>query len=145
MCAGPFGLTRETTLPNTIPTKVAATLVASISNAAASTTRGTLDIRGKVGVFITMKIANGATGPTAQCVCNILVSHATGATPTAASAGANWKTYWSFGGGTVENAVTEQTTWIEGVQHVAIEYTGNTAQAVTVEALATVTNAYETA
>lgn len=130
-------------MTTTVPTKVAATLVASASNAAGATTRGTVDIRGKVGVFITMKITNGATGPTAQCVCNILVSHATGATPTAASAGADWKTQWSFGGGTTNSAVTEQTIWVEGVQHACIEFTGNTAQAVTVEALGTVTESYE--
>lgn len=130
-------------MTTTIPTKVAATLVASASNAAGATTRGTLDIRGKVGVFVTMKIINGGTGPTAQCVCNILVSHATGATPSAASAGSDWKTLWSFGGGTANNAVTEQTLWIEWPQHVCIEYTGNTGQAATVEALATVTTAYE--
>lgn len=130
-------------MTTTTATRTAATIVTSTSNAAGATTRGTLDIRGKIGVFITMKINNGATGPTAQSVCNILVSHASGTTPSAASAGANWKTYWSFGGGVTANAVTEQTLWLEGIQHVAVEYTGNTGQAVTVEALATVTDSYE--
>ena len=130
-------------MSTTIPTKTAATPIASISNAAAANKRGTIDLRGKVGAFITMKITNGGTGPTAQCVCNILVSRATGTTPTAASAGADWKTYWSFGGGSDNSAITEQTVWVEGVQHVEVEFIGNTAQAVTVEALATVTDAYE--
>lgn len=130
-------------MSTTTPTKSAATLVASATNAAGATTRGTLDIRSKVGAFVTLKITNGATGPTAQCVCNVLVSHATGTTPTAASAGTDWKTYWSFGGGVANNAVTEQTVWIEGPQHIEVEFTGNTAQGVTVEALATVTDAYE--
>ena len=130
-------------MTTTIPTKVAATLVASAANAAGATTRGTLDLRSKVGAFVTLKMANGSTGPTAQGVCNVLVSHATGATPAAASAGVDWKTHWSFGGGVVNGAVTEQTIWVEGPQHIAVEFTGNTAQAVTVEAFATVTTAYE--
>lgn len=130
-------------MTTTTATKSAATLVASASNAAGATTRGTLDIRNKIGAFITMKVANGATGPTTQAVCNVLVSHAIGATPAAGGAGGDWKTYWSFGSGVAGSAVTEQTVWIEGVQHVAIEYTGNTGQPVTVEALATVTNSYE--
>lgn len=130
-------------MTTTTATKSAATLVASASNAAGATTRGTLDMRSKIGAFITLKITNGATGPTAQAVCNVLVSHVTGTTPAAASAGTDWKTYWRFGGGVAGSAVTEQAVWIEGVQHVAVEYTGNTAQAVTVEALATVTASYE--
>lgn len=130
-------------MTTTTATRTAATVVTGTSNAAGATTRGTLDIRGKIGVFITMKINNGATGPTSQAVCNILVSHATGTTPAAASAGADWKTYWSFGGGVTNSAVTEQTVWLEGIQHVAVEYTGNTGQAVTVEAMATVTASYE--
>lgn len=130
-------------MTTTIPTKVAATLIASTSNAAGASTRGVLDLRAKVGAFLTLKINHGATAPTAQCVCNVLVSHATGTTPAAASAGADWKTHWSFGGGVVNGAVTEQTIWVEGPQHIAVEFTGNTAQAVTVEAFATVTTAYE--
>lgn len=130
-------------MTTTTATKSAATIISSASNAAGATTRGTLDLRGKIGAFITLKINNGATGPTAQAVCNVLVSHVTGTTPAAASAGTDWKTYWSFGGGVTANAVTEQTVWLEGIQHVAVECAGNTGQAVTVEALATVTNSYE--
>ncbi len=128
-----------TTLTKNLVTVVAA----GTSNAAAATTRGTADLRTALGGLLTMKITNGATGPTVQCVCNILAAHDEGATPTAASAGATWKTLWSFGGGTTANAITEQSFDIpQGVMHLEVEFTGNTGQAVTVEAvLSKVTNA----
>lgn len=125
-------------------TKNARTLVAAgTSNAAGATTRGTLDLRTAHGGLLTMKITNGATGPTAQVQCNILAAHNGGATPTAASAGADWKTLWFFGGGTSNNAITEQSMEVgPGVMHIEVEFTGNTGQAVTVEAyLSEVTNA----
>lgn len=112
-------------------------IVASASNAAGATTRGTLDVSSKYGGIITMKITNGATGPTAQCEGRVLISHED-VLPAAGEAGANWKRVWWFGGGTTNAAVTEQS-FVFGpeVRHVEIEFTGNTAQAVTVEAIAT--------
>jgi len=111
-------------------------IVASGSNAATATTRGVLDVRTAYGGRVTLKITNGATGPSLQCEGRVLISHNTGATPTAAAAGAEWKTVWSgLGGGVTANAVTE-TSWEFGpeTQHIEIEFTGNTGQAVTVEA-----------
>ncbi len=119
-------------------------VAAATSNAAGATTRGTADVRTSLGGFVTMKISNGATGPTVQCEGRVLISHDTGATPAAGSAGADWKTIWRFGGGSANSAVTESGT-IElpfGTKHVEVEFTGNTAQAVTVEAfLSEVTDA----
>jgi len=124
-------------------TKTARTVVSSSSNTAGSTTRGTVDLRTAYGGFLTAKITNGATGPTVQCTCNFLVAHTASATPTAASAGSDWKTVWSFGGGSANAAVTEQTWDIPpGVMHLEVEFTGNTGQTVTVESfLSEVTNA----
>jgi len=117
--------------------KAKSTIVASASNAAGATTRGTLTLATKYGGIITAKIANGATGPTVQCEGRILVSHED-TLPTAASAGADWKTVWRFGGGTANSAITEQSfTFGPEIRHVEVEFTGNTGQAVTVEALAT--------
>jgi hypothetical protein len=117
--------------------KAKSTIVASASNAATETTRGTLTLAAKYGGIITMKITNGATGPTVQCEGRILVSHED-TLPTAASAGADWKTVWRFGGGTVNSAITEQSfTFGPEIRHVEVEFTGNTGQAVTVEAVAT--------
>lgn len=122
-------------MTDTTLVKTPRTIVASASNAAGGTTRGTLDLRTAQGGLLTMKISNGATGPTAQCVANVLAAHNSGATPTAASAGTDWKTLWSFGGGTVNNAITEQSIDVgPGVMHLEVEFTGNTGQAVTVEA-----------
>lgn len=115
--------------------KTPRTLVASGSNAAGATTRGTLDLRTAQGGLLTLKITNGATGPTVQCQANILAAHNSGSTPTAASAGTDWKTLWSVGGGTLANAITEQSMEVgPGVMHLEVEFTGNTGQAVTVEA-----------
>ena len=122
-------------MTTTTLTKTPRTLVASGSNAAGATTRGTLDLRTAQGGLLTLKITNGATGPTVQCQANILAAHNSGSTPTAASAGTDWKTLWSVGGGTLANAITEQSMEVgPGVMHLEVEFTGNTGQAVTVEA-----------
>jgi hypothetical protein len=123
-------------MSNTTLTTVCTNIVASATNTAGSTTRGTADVRTSLGGFLNMKITNGGTGPTLQCEGRVLVAPTTGSTPTAASAGADWKTIWRFGGGTTANAVTESGA-VEipfGTQHVEVEFTGNTAQSVTVEA-----------
>lgn len=116
--------------------KSKSTIVASTSNAAAGTTRGTLDVSAAYGGIITMKLTNGGTGPTVQCEGRVLISHED-TLPTAGSAGSDWKTVWRFGGGTTASAVTEQSYQFgPEVRHVEIEFTGNTGQAVTVEAIA---------
>lgn len=131
-------------MSTTTLTKNARTLVAAAtSNGAGSTTRGTLDLRTAQGGLLTMKISNGGTGPNAQCEGRVLIAHTSGATPTAASAGADWKTLWTFSGGIAANAVTEQSFTIDAsVMHLEVEFTGNTGQSVTVEAYASeITNA----
>ena len=111
-------------------------IVASASNAASATTRGTIDLSAAYGGIVTMKITNGGTGPTVQCEGRVLISHAD-TLPPAASAGADWKTIWRFGGGTTNSAVTEQSFQFgPEVRHLEVEFTGNTGQAVTVEAVA---------
>jgi hypothetical protein len=122
-------------MTTTTVTTTPRTVVASASNAAGATTRGTLDLRTKLGGLLTMKITNGGTGPTVQAEGRVLVAHNAGSTPAEASAGADWKTVWRFGGGTTANAITEQS-WEFGpaVMHLEVEFTGNTGQAVTVEA-----------
>ena len=123
-------------MTTTTLTKTPRTLIAAAtSNAAGSKTRGTADLRTAQGGMLTVKIANGATGPTVPATVNILIAHDAGATPTAAAAGADWKTIWSFAASTGNNVVTEQSITIDpGVMHLEVEVTGNTAQAVTCEA-----------
>lgn len=114
--------------------KAASTVVASTSNAAGATTRGTGDMTTAYGGMLTIKLTNGATGPTTQCVCNVMVAH-NATTPAAGSAGTDWKTLFSFGGGTVAGTVTEQSIAIDAaVMQIEVEFTGNTGQAVTGEA-----------
>ena len=55
-------------------------------------------------------------------------------TPTAASAGTDWKTISTVGNGTANSTVGEWTMDIQSVQHLEVEFTGNTGQSVTVEA-----------
>ena len=116
-------------------TKTPRTVVTSASNAADATTRGTVDLRTAGGGLLTIKITNGATGPTVACSANVLAAHTSGATPTAASAGADWKTLKSEAATTTANAVFESHYDIPvGTMHLEVEFTGNTGQAVTVEA-----------
>lgn len=113
-------------------------IVASTSRAAGlASTFGTLDVSSDYGGIVTMKISNGATGPTVQCEGRVLISH-NDTLPSAASAGTDWKTVWRFGGGTTTSAVTERSFQFgPEVRHLEVEFTGNTGQAVTVEAIAT--------
>lgn len=115
--------------------KTARTLVAAAtSNAAGGTTRGTLNLNAAYGGFLTVKITNGGTGPTVQCSCNVLVAH-NATLPAAGSAGTDWKTIYTIGGGTTASAVTEIAIPIDpSVMALEVEFTGNTGQAVTVEA-----------
>ena len=123
-------------MTTTTLTKTPRTLIAAATvNAAGSTTRGTADLRTAQGGMLTVKVTNGATGPTVPATVNILIAHDAGATPTAASSGADWKTIWSFAASTGNNVVTEQSITIDpAIMHLEVEVTGNTAQAVTCEA-----------
>lgn len=115
-------------------TKNSRTIVASASNGAGSTTRGTLDLEAAYGGYLTLKITNGGTGPTVQCTANVLVAH-NATLPAAGSAGTDWKTIASYGGGTTASAVTEIGMPIDpSIMALEVEFTGNTGQAVTVEA-----------
>lgn len=117
-------------------TKTARTLIAAAtSNAAGATTRGTVDLRTAFGGLLTIKLTNGGTGPTVQAEARVLIAHNTGTTPTAASAGTDWKTIWVFGNGTIASTITEQSIPIDqSIMHCEVEVTGNTGQAVTCEA-----------
>lgn len=116
-------------------TKGTLTLIAAgTSNAAGATTRGTADMRTDMGGLLTFKLTNsGALG--VQAEARVLISHSTGATPTPASAGADWKTVYRVGNGIVSGTVGEWSYTVPaGVQHIEVEVTGNTTNAVVCEA-----------
>lgn len=122
-------------------TQAATVIVASVSQAAAGTTRGRLDCSAVDGGIVTFRIINGATGPTAQCVGRILVAHKGAAMPAAAAEGVaatDWKQVYEIGGGITANG-TGRGVYRFGpeVAYLEVEFTGNTGQAVTVEAHAT--------
>lgn len=110
-------------------------VAAATSNTAGSTTRGRVDLNAaQGGGFLTIKITNGGTGPSVQCTANILIAH-NATLPAAGSAGTDWKTIASYGGGTASSAVTEVGMPIDpSIMCLEVEFTGNTSQAVTVEA-----------
>lgn len=115
-------------------TKTARTVVSSTTNTAGSTTRGRLDLTTAFGGLLTIKMTNGGTGPTVQCVANVLVAH-NATQPAAASAGSDWKTVLSVGNGTAASAVGEFSLNVSpAVMQLEVEFTGNTGQSVTVEA-----------
>ena len=109
----------DTTLSKTVVTLIAA----ATSNAATATTRGTADLRTALGGLLTIKLNNAGTLG-AQAEARILIAHNTGATPTAASAGAD-ASPWSNSG---------TTNVPQGTMHLEVEVTGNTTNAVTCEA-----------
>jgi hypothetical protein len=116
-------------------------VVTSASNAAAATTRGRLDCSAIDGGILTWRITNGGTGPTVQAVARVLVAHKDSAMPAAAAEGTadtDWKQISETGGGTTASASTRGVfRFGPEVAYLEIEFTGNTAQSVTVEAIAT--------
>jgi anaerobic selenocysteine-containing dehydrogenase len=84
---------------------------------------------------------NGATAPTVQCEARVLVAHKDASMPAAGAEGTNdgdWKQVYALGGGITANARTRGVyEFGPGVAYLEVEFTGNTVQGVTVEALAT--------
>ena len=116
-------------------------LVTSTSNAANGTVRGTVDLSLADGGIVTLKITNGGTGPTAQCEARILIAHAQASLPAAGAEGSSataWKQVATYGGGLVANISTRGSyRFGREVAYLEVEFTGNTGQAVTVEAYCT--------
>ena len=129
-----------------VATKSAITLIAAGTAAVQGTPqRATVDVRTALGGRITIRMTNGATGPNAQCVCTIMQAHTDGSTPASAAAGAVWKpTGYSVGNGLLANtdAFLPVYEFGPGIQHLQVEFAGNTAQNVTVEAFLTLVTAF---
>lgn len=116
-------------------TKNARTLVAAGTTDVVGTPQyGTINLNAvQGGGFLTIKMTNGATGPTVQCVATVLVAH-NATLPTAGPAGSDWKTIAAYGGGTVALAVTEIGIPIDpSIMCLEVSFGGNTGQSVTVE------------
>lgn len=122
-------------------TQTRTALVSSASNTAGSTTRGRLDCSAVDGGIVTFRITNGGTGPTLQCEARVLVAHKDTAMPAAASEGTgdgDWKQVYVLGGGTTASTSTRGVyRFGPEVAYLELEFTGNTGQAVTVEAIGT--------
>ena len=121
-----------------LKTPVAAVLVTSASLAAGSSSRTAYDCREIDAGVITARITNGGSGPTVPCQFNVYVAHGTGATPAAAAEGttdAGWKRYMSRAGDSLANSSYRFTcTFGPEVNHIMVEFTAHTVNAVTVEA-----------
>lgn len=116
-------------------------IVSSASNGVGSTTRGRIDVSAVDGGILTWRITNGGTGPTVQAVARILVAHKDTSMPAAAAEGTadtDWKQVAEVGGGTTASVSTRGSyKFGPEVAYIEVEFTGNTGQAVTVEAHAT--------
>lgn len=114
-----------------------AVLVSSAANTAGSTTRGRLDVSAADGGEIRWRMTNGGTGPTVQCTAKVLIARKQTSMPTAASEGTgddDWKQVFEQGGGTINSASTRGSyRFGPEVAYIEIEFSGNTAQSVTVE------------
>ncbi len=118
-------------------TITAAVPVTSAANTAGSTTRGRLDASGADGGQIRWRATNGGTGPTVPLTIRILVARKGSSMPAAAAEGTgddDWKVVYELTHVTT-NSATARGVYSFGpeVAYVEIEFTGNTAQSVTVE------------
>lgn len=122
-------------------TQVRTALVSSATLTAGSTTRGRLDCSAVDGGIVTFRITNGATGPTTPCEARVLIAHKDTAMPAAAAEGTadgDWKQVYVIGGGTTNSANTRGVyEFGPEVAYLEIEFTGNTGQSVTIEAIGT--------
>lgn len=111
---------------STTAVKTARTLQSSATNASGATTTGSgVDLTAALGMVVTGKITNGATGPSAGCQFILEISHD----------GSNWKRFSSQTAGTDNNGVYEFVVEVPAAaMHVRSRFTGNTGQSVTVEA-----------
>lgn len=108
-------------------TKTLRTIIAAAtSNSAAGTTTGTaIDITTKYGGLLTIKITNGATGPTIPASAKVYTS----------GDNTNFKLMTTLTGDSVNNSVNEWSVKIDAAtMYVRVDITGNTGQAVTCEA-----------
>lgn len=108
-------------------TKTLRTLIsAATSNSAGGTTTSTVwDLRTAFGGILTIKITNGATGPTELAVARVQIS----------GDNSNWKTHLTFVGPNGNNAVGEYSPPIhDGIMYLRVVVDSNTGQAVTCEA-----------
>lgn len=117
-------------------------LVTSASKSAGSAAnRAVLDCTGVDGGIVTMRITNGATGPTVQCTGRILIAHKQGSAPSAGAEGTGddaFKQVFEFSAGTA-NSASGRAVYRFGreIAYLEVEFDGNTGQAVTIEANAT--------
>ena len=113
-------------MATTTATTTARTFQASTSNSAGSTATGSsVDLRTALGCLVTAKVTNGATGPTVPCSVRVDVSTDNSA----------WKTF-ALATAQVGNSIVTEFAFDlpASVMYARTVFTGNTAQAVTVEA-----------
>lgn len=110
-------------MANVNPT--ARTVIASASLSAGNTAVGALDVRTTFGGIVTVKITNGATGPSTAPTVTINVS----------TDNSNWIKLTSTQSNLGNNVVTMMVFDISKTMYFQCSITGNVAQAVTVEAL----------
>lgn len=101
-------------------------IAAATSNTAGSTITGTaLDLTTKLGGLCTIKITNGATGPTIAASAKVYTS----------GDNSNFKLLVTVTGDSVNNSVNEWAVVVAaGVMYFRVDITGNTGQTVTAEA-----------
>jgi hypothetical protein len=107
-------------------TKIARTLLAPTSNPAGSTTQSAVwNLTTSLGGVIQTRVSNGATGPSAGCESLTQVS----------SDGTTWRDFARQIAGTGANGVFDFFVEVPGpVLYARVQFSGNTGQAVTVEA-----------
>lgn len=111
---------------STTANKTPRALQAGANNAAGATTTGTaIDLTAALGLAITAKITNGATGPTTGCAFRLEVSNDN----------INWKTFSEQTAGIDNNSVYEFIVELGPAwMYARSVFTGNTDQDVTIEA-----------
>lgn len=121
--------------------KASIALIDGVSNNSGSFKSATLDVRTSHGGTISVQIKNGASAPSLACTVYIGISHDSGSTPPASD---NWGDSWmlltTLPGTTTNDDIRNFPPVIipAGAQHIMVYAKGNTNQAVTITAKATI-------
>ena len=114
---------------------------AATSVVAATPLRAAIDVRDKDGGIITIKMTNADPAPTLPASAFIMIAHDTGTLPATGAAGTVWKTVATIAGPTAVSEIVEDTyEFGPSVMHIQIEFSGNTVQNITAEAIASTVN-----
>lgn len=116
--------------------------VASDTNAIGATKSGAFTLDGGIAT-LSVRMKNGATGPTTPCLCRVYVSHTATRPSETLPLGPDWFLWQSpFSGGTTANNTIDRTVVVDGAKHVCVTFSDNNQAMAAVACVGTVVSGW---